>query len=245
MKSAIRTTVMAVGFLVGTMGAQANLVQNSDFESGGKGRNIPNWTIINPKGNGAGVNNSPYVPFTSPTGGNSFHMEKWTGGYSHIADIGGIRQTIAGLTVGNTYQLSFWSTGTDWLVPDEYNFWQVTFGSEVKDGTHVTPYEDHYLYNVDGTDAGTGNKFIAAQPWVYNTLEFIAGATSQVLQFSQVNFMPNHAPHATPSLLFLDGIDLTDITTNNVPEPSSVGLITLGLLGAAFATRQRKKKMAQ
>ncbi len=137
---------------------------------------------------------------------------------------GRIQQTITGLTVGGYYQVGFW-----WALAQEAGNggtptaqWQVSLGSD----TQSTP-------NVNLPSVGG---FV---PWMYQTLNFTATSTSEVLSF----LATEGGPFGGPPFLLLDGVSL-----NAVPEPSSlltagVGISLFGI-GAARRLRGRSGSAA-
>lgn len=125
--------------------------------------------------------------------------------------------------VGATYELSFYSMGNH-TNSGQTEYWEVNFGDEKFIGATV--------------DAAT-------QKWTKSTTTFTATQTSQALRF--VGVFLGGIPGASPEILNLDGISLTQTSTpttdiNNVPEPASLALTLLGLVGVGAATRRRKSR---
>lgn len=126
-----------------------------------------------------------------------------------------IFQTISGLIVGMTYQLSFYQAAAQQLglsgaTTDQ---WQVTFGSS------------------SFTSAVMNDQSQSYTPWTVQTALFTATATSQVLTFLAVG-----SPAGEPPISLLDGVSLTQ-----VPEPASAFIALAAFAGlGALARRQRR-----
>lgn len=124
-----------------------------------------------------------------------------------------ITQTINGLAVGATYVLTFSQAAgqQDGFKGPTTEQWQVTFGNQTKLST---------LFSLP--EGGTG-------PWQAQTMSFIANATSQVL-----SFLASGTPSGAPPISFLDGVSLVQA----VPEPVTVSLLGVGLVGLGLARRR-------
>ena len=70
--------------------------------------------------------------------------------------------------------------------------------------------------------------------WQQQTLVFKASAASQVL-----SFLAAGTPNGAPPISFLDGVSLTE----TVPEPVTLSLLGVGVLGT-LALRRRAKQAA-
>jgi hypothetical protein len=156
-----------------------------------------------------GITNT--IPATSPDGGKFLVLDgapTYQGSFS---------QTIAGLTVGKKYTLSFYQAAGQ-----QRNFdgatteqWKVTFGSQTFNSTLMNnPTHDF-------------------RPWAQQTMTFTASAASQVL-----TFLSQGGPDGLPPFVFLDGVSLVQQT----PEPSSLVYACLGLSGLIAAWRLRNKR---
>lgn len=173
-------------------------------------------------GPGTGVNNGLVG---SPTGGNYV-------GADSAFQVGAISQVVAGLTVGNSYQLDFWwgaaqQAGFDGATTD---YWQVTFGSQVKK-TKTLSLPNHGFSG-----------------WMAQSFTFTASSVSQTL-----SFLAFGTPSGVPPFALLDGVSMVDVTPPPpsiapppgaaAPEPSTVSLLFVGLLGAAGYARRRKARL--
>ena len=219
--------------------ASANLVQNSDFElksiagSTQFGADYPtqqldNWTatgynFIFENGTadttGAagqygtlslwGPNNgaSNGLPSGSPTGGNFV-------GADGAFQVGAISQTITGLTPGQEYVLSFWWGGAQQQGFDGANTeqWIVSLGGE----THSTAVVSNANHGFTG--------------WIFETMTFTPGSTSELL-----SFLAAGTPSGEPPFSLLDGVTL------DVPEPASMAIMGPGLVLMGSVLRRRRK----
>ncbi len=134
-------------------------------------------------------------------------------------NVKGVTQTISGLTVGDTYSLSFWSMSNH----DGNGFlqdWQVTFGGQSATGQQTTPNAD----NLTGT-------------WVQSSMSFTASSTSQAL-----TFLAQYLPGSVPEMLNLDGVVLKDVSVSAVPEPSSWAMLLAALGGVLAVARLRRSR---
>jgi len=152
---------------------------------------------------GPGTGSANGLPASSPAGGNFVALDS-------AFNVGPIQQTITGLTVGKTYELSFfWAgaqqSGHDGPTTDKF---QVSLGSQTR-STAVVNVADRGF---------TG--------WMQQTFTYTATGSSEVLSFLAVG-----TPSGIPPFALLDGVSLTQAS---VPDANST-LALLGLAGFAFA----------
>ncbi len=240
--------VLALG---GPGGIQAgNLVTNGGFEtttngagyqfessqSGSPYTTATGWTSTNLNGNAYNFIFASGTADTTGVVGQSGGLSLWgsnnggldmipasspDGGNFVAADgdykTGAISQTINGLTSGATYQVGFW-----WAASQQKNFdgdtqqyWAVSLGSQTQD----SPTYDLPSHGFSG--------------WMYQTFTFTADGSSDVLSFLAVGNLP------IPPFLLLDGVSM-----QSVPEPSSVVLFGLGLMGLVGVKLRRRRRVA-
>jgi len=162
-------------------------------------------------GPGNGVANG--LPATSPDGGyyiaqdSAFHQ-------------GAISQTINGLIVGDTYQVSFY-----WAAAEQAGFtgasesqWQVSLGAD----TQSTAFVNIPNQGFSG--------------WMQQSFTYTATSTSEVLAF-----FANGT--SAPPFALLDGVSMSQLAT---PEPGSIALLGTVLVGiGAFAARRQRARKLQ
>jgi hypothetical protein len=159
---------------------------------------------------GPGTGSANGLTATSPTGGNYVAAD---GAFQ----VGAISQTIVGLTVGQSYILSFY-----WAAAQQSGFtgatteqWQVSFGGQTQT-TAVLPNVNHGF---------TG--------WIHQTFTYTASNASQALSFLAIG-----TPTGVPPFALLDGVSITAAA----PEPGSLPLMLggMGLIGlGAFRSKGR------
>ncbi len=144
---------------------------------------------------------------TSPTGGNFFASD---GAFQ----TGTLSQTIGGLTVGNTYILTYW-----WAAAQQNQNtgattenWTASFGAQSVTTTTVNNLSQGFV------------------PWRLETDVFVATSTSQVL-----SFLAAGTPSGTPPMSLLDGVALV-----NAPEPAGYGVLLVGLLALGAGRLARR-----
>jgi hypothetical protein len=140
-------------------------------------------------------------PATSPQGGNFIESD----GSSGLAFP--INQTINGLSVGQSYSVSFYQAAGQELGDSGATTeqWQVSLGSQ-------TQFSSLMLNASEGV-----------VPWQTQTLSFTASSPSEVLSFLAIG------SGGVPPIVFLDGVDME----TTVPEPSAS--LLLGGVGAVIA----------
>jgi hypothetical protein len=194
--------------------------QTTEFQTAG----VSNWTnsdygelIAFPSWytNGyllSGLGLAGAFPQSSPDGGNFVVSD---GDYHNSA----IQQTITGLTLGNSYDLTFYEaldqdTETQTNPGPVQGQWQVTFGSDVQTGPTM------FANGITPTFS----------PWAQQTMTFTASSTTEVLSFLSIGT-------GEPPMLMLDGISLVD----SAPEPASIWLGGCGVALLAWQFKRRRK----
>jgi hypothetical protein len=190
--------------------------QGGDHSAGDPAAQLTGWSFLNTASNA-----EYWVSFqgqASPDGGSYLGVQDLDAFLPRV-NVQGVMQTISGLTVGDTYELSFWSMSNH----DGHGFlqdWQVTFGGESATGQQTTPNADDF--------SGT---------WVQSTMSFTATSTSQAL-----TFVAQYLPGSVPEMLNLDGVVLTQKSVSSVPEPASWAMLLAGLGGAMALARRRRAR---
>ena len=132
---------------------------------------------------------------------------------------GALTQTINGLTVGNTYTLSFeWGAGQ----------------LRSRDGATT----EQLIYGLGNTSYATNvlsNPSHGFTGWNRVTQNFTATGTSQVL-----SFLSNGTPNGLPPVALLDNVSLTAA----VPEPATWGMMIVGF-GAIGGTMRYRRRNTQ
>ncbi len=159
-------------------------------------------------------NGGPTAITASPDGGNFVAMD---GAYN----VGPIQQTINGLNIGSSYTVSFY-----WGAAQQLNFSgpttdkiTVSLGSQSQDTSTIS------LANHD-FDA-----------WHAVSMQFTATAGSEVL-----SFLAYGTPTGVPPFAVLDGVSMTE--NISTPEPATLSLVVIGVIGAVAVRRRAKAKLA-
>ena len=150
------------------------------------------------------------LPATSPNGGNYV-------GLDGAFQVGPLQQTIAGLTAGQTYAVTFEWAGAQQSGFDGPNTeqLQVSLGGE----TQSTSVYDNPIHGFSG--------------WMPQTFYFTADATSDVLSFLAVG-----TPAGVPPFSLLDSVSMMA-----APEPSTWAMMLIGFGGLGFAAYRRRRKL--
>lgn len=184
----------------------ASTTSGTTADNGGANGQYGNVSLWGP-GNGAANGLT-----TSPAGG-------WILGQDSDFQQAAIQQTINGLTPGQSYTVGFW-----WAAAQQYGFsgatqsqWEVSLGSQ----TYSTAFADIASHGFSG--------------WMYQTFNFTATDTSEVL-----SFFANGSPQVPP-LALLDGVTLN---ANAVPEPASIVTFVAGMAGLVVVRLRQRARAA-
>lgn len=218
MKS-IRLATLSVLLLAALTARAESLVVNGSLNGSIANNDVPTgWTVLagtpDTMDTTSNVGVSGWLSFgvaptASPDGGT------WVGLGAKSDYIESIGQTLSGLSVGQTYTVS----------------WQAAnFG--------VNNSIDSYLGSnaigvmLDGASIGQGATLTLSSSWATQSLTFVATSASQLLSFSLA--------HADKAYLGIDGISVTaGGVPPAVPEPSSWLLMAMGV-AAVGAMRRRQ-----
>jgi hypothetical protein len=194
--------------------------------------------------NDAGVNNpnlylQVYGPFpNSPLGGNFVEADGnplYENSFSY---------QLSGLTVGQTYSLSFFQAAGQQttFTGATTNQWIVGLGTSGFSVSQIgnTAFDSYALGDANGSVAVSPLMSVASEsyaPWEQVTVSLKADASNDLLTFLAWGDNGNTAN--LPPIAFLD------IAANGaaVPEPTSLALIVLGMVGVgAYRLHQRRSK---
>jgi len=162
---------------------------------------------------GPGTGSNNGLTTSSPTGGNFLAAD---GDSMFNAPI---TQLVTGLIVGQTYDLFFYYAGAQQSNKDGITTeaWQVSLGNQ----TQSTPT----LTNVSHGFTG----------WQQIDMLFTATSTEELLSFLAIG-----TPNGLPPISLLDGVTLKQVS--NVPEPGTLALGALGLLGMSAVRRKKANR---
>jgi hypothetical protein len=246
---AAAATILAT--TVWTFGAAAQTLLNGNFSGAGfpgfiqqgttNVQGLPNWTIT------TGASGSYTCVAAGPTiaanttvcgsGGDSFTTGPGTvpGGYTgniFINDAGGpysltISQTITNLVSGHTYALSFYYAGAQQtsFSGGSTDYWAVTTGSTVTDTPNIT-----IGFGTAGGNQGIG----PTDPWAKETINFTATGTTEALSFLAAGTGAGEPPFMM----------LANVNIFQVPEPASLMMYGLGLMGLVGLRWHRRPRRA-
>ena len=146
-------------------------------------------------------------------------------------------QSISGLTIGDTYTLTFEFAGAQQSgfsgSANLTNYLHVTFGS--------TSENTETLTRANSSNGSNG----VFTGWNSVSMDFVATQTVETL-----SFLSNGTPNGLPPIALLGNISLTDTTPapspepSPVPEPSSIIMTAIGCAGCA-AVRYRRRLNAR
>src|ERR1700722_10366754 len=136
---------------------------------------------------------------------------------------GDFTQTIAGLTVGATYTLSFYMAGAQEVNAEGPT--TTSFTATLGDETFTTPV-------ITTPDQGF-------TPWQLFSTTFTYGGGGDIL-----NFVATGGPGGAPPYALLDGVSLVGAGGTPTPEPSTWVMIVAGFAGLGLVARARRKSAA-
>jgi hypothetical protein len=206
---------------------------------------IPGWTTTSALTIlVTGANDYDLTPpvVTSPDGGNFLATDGSFG-------LGTLTQTLTGLTVGDTYNLSFYQATNELSgnAGATEGQWEVTIGGSLTATNSVTlpnattwsPFTTYVVTSPD--DQWTTPLMTIPSGWEFESYNFVANASSELLGFLGLG-----APLGAPPLVLLDGVAVTQVVgttgTSPAPEPTSVSLLGAGLFGILLASRAWRRR---
>lgn len=236
----------------------AEFITNGGFEDV-TGSSSPNFFLSDGEGNVTGWTTSSNadsnnVLFASPTGVATRHDSARFGlwpsasppphpdpnGGNFVAFDGdptlGARQTmsqsISGLTVGETYHLTF-----DWAAT-QYDFVNGSlFGCT---GCWTGATTNQFEVSLGGETHDTATVDVASQGftgWMTASMDFTATSASEML-----TFLSKGGPISLPPVALLDGVSLTGAVPAAAPEPATWAMMGIGFAGLGLVAYRRRRK---
>lgn len=157
----------------------------------------------------------------------------------------GLSQNLAGLTVGATYELTFWYRARTTLVDDSLLnvYWMPTSVAsglnQALKASEIMPLIQSYVVKVVDYNAQDNNN----SAWVQYTKRFVASSTAMTLGFGAAG----DAKWSTPNVDYKDvvsfngnkaGAQLDNVSLYAVPTPATLGLLGLGVAGLMLRRRR-------
>jgi hypothetical protein len=231
----------------------AEFVTNGGFEQV-SGNSSPTFFLADGQGDLTGWTTSTNadsnnVLFASPGGIATRHdgaqFGLWSGvsspdGGNFVAFDGdptpGARQTmsqmISGLTVGETYHLSF-----DWAAT-QYQFINgSTFGCT---GCWTGATTNEFQVSLGGETHDTAMVNVDSQGfngWLKGSMDFTATSASEMLTFLSLG-----GPTSLPPVALLDGVSLMGEVPGGAPEPATWAMMGMGFAGLGLVAYRRRRK---
>ncbi len=197
--------------------ASANLLTNGSLTGPIANSHVPSgWTITasTPDTMDGTHNAGLFIPFVVVPSGPSPDGGTWVGFARGAGSFESFAQTVSGLTIGATYDLS-WYAGN--------------FGAAVPCPFYCGSNAIEALIN--GTPIGDGGVLPTGPDWTAQSLLFVASATSVTVEF--------RLRDDVAAYMSIDGISLT--ARNDVPEPLTLTLFGLSLVGVALVRCSRPR----
>ena len=149
-----------------------------------------------------------------------------TSGYvGFVQGNGYLTTALSNLTVGNTYSLSFYANGRNYASPGYTSSFDVTAGTGVGVNNPVI-LASTLIPSVNAT-------YVYDAAFQYFVATFTATSASENLYFNG-----NTANEAGDTSVLIAQVSVLDLTTP-VPEPISLSLMAMGILGLGAARRRR------
>lgn len=224
----IKTSVIIAALLLsGAANATLLSFANGDFEGYLGNTNIhnsavpPGWTTTGgtPDTFDGNTNFGSYTWASSSTGGDFLHGIGDQPTWSESA----VQDSLSGLVIGQQYEISFEQSISRSVWSETGGFWRIMFGGEVQDSAMMS-IPDFGVF--DG--------------WTWQTMIFTATAEVQNLQVMAVSDTDNMRTDIGIDSFYLgnpgenpDNPDTPRNPSTSIPEPSSILLLGLAIIGMA------------
>lgn len=238
--------VNPTGWTSGAAGPGGSLI----YVTNAAGINAGNYLYVNGP---AGGQASPSNPFPAPPPGGNFVEADANPYYGNS-----FSYALSGLSVGTTYQLSFYQAGGQ--QPgfgdgrDTTEQWIVSLGTAGLNVSESTgPYNSYYGGNASVySNPDSGASIVASPlmttpsdritPWQQVTVNLTADATSDVLSF--LAWGDDGVTANLPPIAFLDIAENGQMGPPTAPAPASLTLLATGMLGIGAYRLRRRARLA-